>query len=70
LKNDAIPSRASALAWASCVLPSPSAANGARSYGSVRSILDNKLDRQAAAKRAADGPAILHANIRGPRYYN
>ena len=43
---------------------------GARSYGSVRSILDNKLDRQAAAKRAADGPAILHANIRGPRYYN
>jgi transposase len=43
---------------------------GARSYGSVRSILDNKLDRQAAAKRAADGPAILHTNIRGPRYYN
>ena len=31
---------------------------GARSYGSVRSILDNKLDRQAAAKRTADGPAI------------
>jgi len=43
---------------------------GARSYSSVRSILDNNLDRQAAAKRAADGPAILHANIRGPRYYN
>ena len=43
---------------------------GARSYSSVRSILDNRLDRQAAAKRAADGPAILHANIRGPRYYN
>lgn len=43
---------------------------GTRSYGSVRSILDNKLDRQAAAKRAADGPTILHANIRGPRYYN
>ena len=43
---------------------------GARSYGSVRSILDNKLDRQAGPKRAADGPAILHANIRGPRYYN
>ena len=40
------------------------------SYGSVRSILDNKLDRKAAAKRTADGPAILHANIRGPRYYN
>ena len=43
---------------------------GTLTYGSVRSILDNKLDRQAAAKRAADGPAILHANIRGPRYYN
>ncbi len=43
---------------------------GTRSYSSVRSILDNKLDRQAAPKRAADGPAILHANIRGPRYYN
>ena len=43
---------------------------GARSYGSVKSILDNKLDRQAGPKRAADGPAILHANIRGPRYYN
>jgi len=43
---------------------------GARSYSSVRSILDNRLDRQAAAKRTADGPAILHANIRGPRYYN
>ncbi len=43
---------------------------GARSYGSVRSILDNKLDRQAGSKRGADGPAILHANIRGPRYYN
>lgn len=43
---------------------------GARSYGSVKSILDNKLDRQAVPKRAADGPAIFHANIRGPRYYN
>jgi transposase len=43
---------------------------GARSYGSVRSILDNKLDRQAASKHAADCPTILHPNIRGPRYYN
>lgn len=43
---------------------------GARSYGSVKSILDNNLDRQAGPKRTADGPAILHANIRGPRYYN
>jgi transposase len=43
---------------------------GARTYGSVKSILDNKLDRRPAQKRAADGTPILHANIRGPRYYN
>ena len=43
---------------------------GARTYGSVRSILDNKLDRRPAQKRATDGTPILHANIRGPRYYN
>ena len=43
---------------------------GARGYGPVRSIPGNKLDRQAAAKRAADGPAILPTGIRGPRYYN
>ena len=43
---------------------------GTLSYRSVRSILDNKLDRQAAAKPCADGAPILHANIRGPRYYH
>jgi len=43
---------------------------GARTYGSVKSILDNNLDRQAAHRRKADGPAILHPNIRGSRYYN
>ena len=44
---------------------------GARTYGSVRSILDNRLDRQPVAKRAAvEGPAIAHPNIRGPRYYH
>ena len=42
---------------------------GARSYGSVRSILDKGLDRQAAVSRTADGPTILHPNIRGARYY-
>jgi transposase len=42
---------------------------GARTYGSVKSILDNKLDRHPA-QRPADGAAILHPNIRGPRYYN
>ena len=43
---------------------------GARTYGSIKSILDNKLDRRPAPKRAADGTPILHPNIRGPRYYN
>ena len=43
---------------------------GARTYGSIKSILDNKLDGRPAQKRAADGMPILHANIRGPRYYN
>jgi transposase len=41
---------------------------GTLTYGSVRSILDNKLDRQAAQPRTAD--AVLHPNIRGPRYYH
>ena len=43
---------------------------GARTYRSVKSILDNNLDRQAAAKRGPDAPAIVHTNIRGPRYYH
>src|ERR1700694_4796914 len=43
---------------------------GARTYGSVKSILDNHLGRRSAQKRATDGTPILHANIRGPRYYN
>ena len=43
---------------------------GALSYGSVRSILDHKLDRQAAQQRPADGAPIVHANIRGARYYH
>jgi transposase len=41
----------------------------ARTYGSVKSILANNLDRRPA-HRPADGTAIVHANIRGPRYYN
>jgi transposase len=43
---------------------------GARTYGSVRSILDNNLDRQAGPQRSPDGVTILHRNIRGPRYYH
>ena len=43
---------------------------GARTYGSVKSILDNKLDRSPAPMRPADTAPILHPNIRGPRYYH
>jgi transposase len=42
---------------------------GALTYGSVRSILDHKIDRHAAPPRAADSVPILHSNIRGSRYY-
>ena len=42
---------------------------GARSYTSVTSILKNNLDRQRPAP-ATDGPAIVHDNIRGPRYFH
>lgn len=43
---------------------------GARTYGSVKSILANNLDPRPAHQRSADDAPILHANIRGPRYYN
>ncbi|MGH6716336.1 MAG: IS21 family transposase [Bradyrhizobium sp.] len=43
---------------------------GAMTYGSVKSILDNNLDRHAQPRGAADEPAILHSNIRGARYYH
>jgi transposase len=43
---------------------------GARTYGSVKSILDNNLDRRPTRKGATDTTPILHSNIRGPRYYN
>jgi transposase len=43
---------------------------GARTYGSVKSILANNLDRRPSPKRSADDAPILHPNIRGPRYYN
>jgi transposase len=42
---------------------------GARSYGSVNSILKNNLDRRRPAT-PADGPAITHQNIRGPTYFH
>jgi transposase len=43
---------------------------GARTYGSVKSILANNLDRHPNNKRSADETPIQHSNIRGPRYYN
>jgi transposase len=42
---------------------------GAHSYTAVASILKNNLDRRRPA-RATDGPAILHPNIRGSRYFH
>jgi transposase len=43
---------------------------GAKTYRSVKSILDHKLDRKPAQKRAAETAPILHPNIRGSRYYH
>jgi transposase len=42
---------------------------GARTYGSIKSILANNLDRRPPTRPAQPEP-ILHSNIRGPRYYN
>lgn len=42
---------------------------GAHSFTSVKSILNNDLDRRRPAA-ATDGPAIVHPNIRGPGYFH
>lgn len=42
---------------------------GARSYTSVKSILETKRDRQRP-EPATDEPAIVHDNIRGPSYFH
>lgn len=42
---------------------------GARTYGSVRSILDHKLDQAAQPARRTAGD-IRHPNIRGAKYYH
>ena len=42
---------------------------GALSYASVASILKHRTDR-LASPQAADGTPLLHANIRGARYYH
>jgi transposase len=48
---------------------------GARSYGSVKSILANRLDGQPVLRLTAASPdepppASLHPNVRGSRYYH
>jgi hypothetical protein len=47
---------------------------GAKSYGSIKSILDNRLDGQPVRSLGVIGddevPAILHPNIRGSDYYH
>jgi transposase len=43
---------------------------GATTYGSIKSILLNGLDKAYANSKAPDGPPIRHANIRGRGYYH
>jgi hypothetical protein len=43
---------------------------GTLTYGSVRSILENKLDRQSPKRPPADGVPLLPPNIRGLRCYD
>ena len=44
---------------------------GARSYGSIQSILKHGLDRRPPPRPAGQGELLPdHPNIRGPRYYH
>lgn len=43
---------------------------GAVSYGSIKSILQNGLDKAYAKPAAPEAPPIQHANIRGRGYYH
>jgi len=43
---------------------------GARTYTSIKSILDNGLDRAFATPTATEAPPIRHGNIRGRGYYH
>lgn len=43
---------------------------GARTYGSVQSILRNGLDRAYRPAPVPDGPPVQHENIRGSGYYH
>jgi len=42
---------------------------GSMSYKSVKAILKNGLDGKPLPQRREPEPAVIHANIRGPRYY-
>ena len=43
---------------------------GAVSYGSIKSILQNGLDKAYAKPLVPEAPPIQHANIRGRNYYH
>jgi transposase len=43
---------------------------GAKTYGSIKSILQNGLDRAYAPAAAAEAAPVQHANIRGRGYYH
>ena len=43
---------------------------GATTYGSIKSILQNGLDKAFAKPAAPDAPPVQHANIRGRGYYH
>lgn len=43
---------------------------GAVSYGSIKSILQNGLDKAYAKPAAPEAPPVQHANIRGRGYYH
>ena len=43
---------------------------GARTYGSVQSILRNGLDRAYRPEPVPDEPPVRHGNIRGGGYYH
>ena len=43
---------------------------GARTYGSVVSILRNNLDRAYRPQPVPDAPSVQHGNIRGGSYYH
>lgn len=43
---------------------------GARSYGSIKSILQHGLDKAYASATTPDEPPIQHGNVRGSGYYH